>query len=219
MKIGSQIINGFFEYNDQLEYTESDVIFYSGLDSEGNTVRRIFYVKTNALGIDPLKDLSEVYFVDYFKYVYGNSSILTKSTVLTYLRNIFVGINEDGTYERQVINLSNVTSINNSGIWQIADSDREVVVFKGSDKAYMLISSPTYLALRVGSVDSLGKITWGSLTDISSNMTSVASEYLNKLNSLEVLMRAKIEEVHDTMEALTQTFTEEYSEIFKLAKF
>lgn len=218
MKIGSQVINGMFEYTDQLEFTQDDIIFYSGVDSEGKPIRRIFYVKTNAKGIDPTKDTAETYFVDYFKYTYGSGQILTKSTILSYLREIFVGISEDGVFEPQIIRLSDVTTINNSGIWRIADSDRKVVVFKGNPTSYMLIQSDTYLALRVGEANNVGNIVWGQLVDISSNMQSVASEYLNKLNSLEVLMRAKIAEVHDTMEALTNVFSEEYSQIFNVTR-
>ena len=232
MKIGTQSVNGLFVYNSQLTYTESDIVLYTGLDSEGNQVSRLFYVISDSVtGVNPLDDINNVYYKDYFLYMYSintsseESQALTKNNVLTYLRRIFHGIGPNGIFTPEEIQLEEIGDIQNSGVYQVVDNGPEVIVYKGDSVAYMILISNVEFRFCKGTVSD-NVISWDTISmdsgtelnfvDISTDANSAAALYLNKLNSLEVLLRRKISELHELVQGFPEVSVPGYYQVFNV---
>jgi len=204
MKIGNQIILGMFEYNSQIEYTEGDIVFYTFTDNLGNAVRKLYHVKTNVVGVLPEEDSNELYYVDYFKWNYSESNVLTESKLQSYLNQVFSGINYQ-TGDFGAISISDPGTVRTSGIWRWEGQpeDTNIISLVGSDIAYMIYESVSYLGYRKG-VFSNGRLDgWEPLVVVNLSDSNLLSEYLGKLQTLDLLLHGKIKELYDEIEALT----------------
>lgn len=210
MKIGNTIINGFFEYKDDLEFTESDLVIRTYVNSDNINIRRIFYVKSNVIGVQPELDLSETYYEDYFKRVYGNENILTKSNVLTYLGNMFSGLTELGTFNPTLITQDERDQINRSGVWKLADGSGTVLVYVCQTESFMITTDKTKIFIRFGSNNSDGTVSWGLDTLVSGNASEIVSNQIAELNALRKLLKDTISKYNDLIEAFAPEFSNEF---------
>ena len=208
MRAGNQIVNGIFEFNESLEYTENDIVIRTYLDSEGNEFRRLYKVNSTVVGVKPELDLSETYFIDYFKSAYSGSDILTKSTVDSYIRSNFAGFNENGIFSPEEISESSVTSINTSGMWYITATEQYVVVYISLPQSFMLLyKSDGSISFRFGdTVEDQShniSVTWSEIHTVNGRVDDLVSQHITSLNSLEVLLRDRITQYDDLINGLT----------------
>jgi hypothetical protein len=208
MKLGNQVINGFFEWNPDWVFTQGDLILrvYS---NSGVPNSQIFYTKTEVTGVDPIEDVNETYFEDYFKRTYQNSDILTKSNIETCIQNYFQGISDGGIFTPINITSNDILSVNRSGVYKLVDApdlDTYAIIYSMLVNPIMLILSPSSISFRVGTWNN-EDISWGPLHYVSANIVTESSRYLNKLDALHNLYQAKILELQDRIDALSSLDT------------
>lgn len=196
MKIQNQIINGFFEYSPNLIFTQGDIILYVDPNQS-----RLFRVKSEVKGVNPLVDINETYYEDYFLKVYGSTNVLTKSNVQTYLNSFISGLstNSDGELDLISIAETDLTKINKTCVFTTGGKKGFAIINRYY--SFMLVTSTDSAYYRVGSKAGY-YYSWGPIQNIGTNLDNIISSELANIEEMKTLLANKIQEFNDKINGI-----------------